>query len=72
MAALELTRNLNKEADMRELTFKELDAVSGGAWAGWVIRLWKKVMCRESDDAVNSLGDLNDYAKGTNDTYEES
>ncbi len=57
---------------MRELTFKELDAVSGGGFAGWVIRVWKKWINEESEDVVNSLSDLNDYAKGTNDTYEEN
>ena len=47
---------------MRGLIFKELDAVNGG-WAPWVLRLWKKVMCRESDGAANSLGGLNNYVR---------
>ena len=67
MTALELTSQtyIQEDRQMRELTFKELDAVSGGAWAGWVLRIWKKVMCRESDDVVNSLSGLNDYVRET-------
>ena len=48
---------------MRELTFKELDTVSGGGLAGWVIRAWRKWINKESGDVVNSLSGLNDYAR---------
>jgi len=74
MAALELTSQIHIQGDrqMRELTFRELDAVSGGGFAGWVLRAWKKWINKESDDVVNSLDDLNQYAKGNHDTYEES
>ena len=66
MAALELNSQTDIQGDrqMRELTFKELDAVSGG-WPAWAVRIWKKVICRESDDVVNSLSGLNNYVRET-------
>ena len=67
MTSLELTSQIHIQGDrqIRELTFKELGGVSGGAWAGWVLRIWKKVMCRESDGVANSLSCLNDYVRET-------
>ena len=56
-----------------EMTMDEMNAVSGGGpFSGWVLRVWKRWIRRESDDVVNSLDDLNEYAKGSHDTYEES
>jgi hypothetical protein len=55
------------------MTMDEMDQVNGGGpFSGWVLRLWKRWICRESDDVVNSLDDLNEYAKGNHDTYEGS
>ena len=60
-------------AQHNEMTMDEMNAVRGGGpFSGWVLRVWKRWICRESDDVVNSLDDLNEYVKGSHDTYEES
>ncbi len=41
----------------------ELKKINGSGVSGWVFRVWKKWIRGESDDAANSLGDFNDYAK---------
>jgi hypothetical protein len=46
----------------QELTLDDLKMINGG-WSGWIIRAWKKWINDESDDIVNALDELNDYAK---------
>ena len=58
----------------QELTLDELKTINGSGVSGWVFRVWKKWIRDESDDAANSLGDLNDYAKKSisHDSMEEN
>ena len=47
----------------QELTLDDLKTINGSGWAGVVFRAWKRWITDESDDVVNALDDLNDYAK---------
>lgn len=63
----------NTEFLDQELTLDELKTINGSGVSGWVIRFWKKWITDEADDVVNSLGDLNDYAKkNSSDSMEEN
>ena len=64
----------NSEFLDQELTLDELKTINGSGLSGWVFRVWKKWIKDESDDVVNSLGGLNDYAKKniSHDSMEEN
>ena len=62
-----------QQNDAMAMTDQELEQVQGGGpLSGWIIRAWKRWIREESDDVVNSLDELNKYAKGSTDTYEGS
>ena len=63
----------NNDFLYQELTLDELKTINGSGVSGWVFRVWKRWITDEADDVVNSLGDLNDYAKkNTSDSMEEN
>ena len=61
----------NAEFLDQELTLDDLKMINGNGLAGWVFRAWKKWINDESDDVVNALGELNEYAKNRHDSMEE-
>ena len=61
----------NAELLDQELTLNDLEMINGSGMAGWVFRAWKKWITDESDDVVNALDELNEYAKGSHDSMEE-
>ena len=52
-----------------ELTLDDLKMINGSGW--WVFRAWKKWITDQSDDVVDALDELNEYAKNSHDSMEE-
>ncbi len=53
----------NTELLDQELTLDDLKMINGSGLAGRVFRAWKKWITEESDDVVDALDELNEYAK---------
>ena len=61
----------NAEFLDQELTLNDLEMINGSGLAGWVFWAWRKWITDESDDVVNALDELNEYAKNRHASMEE-
>ena len=61
----------NAEFLDQELTLDDLTMINGSGLSGWIFRAWKKWINDQSEDVVNALDELNEYAKNSHDSMEE-